>query len=221
MEWPATETTEPGFDPLDMVEMILTEEQLEYERTLEGDICFSIPGSWKPFEMWFTWHEPGEALQLCGALGVAGLEALSRERRLELYELLALINQRVWFGHFEVYQEEGGLTLSPGASLEKRTREALASAGVGAVGPKSADAAPEPAQKTAPKPVHSGLDLIFRHALAVSSAEHPSMVQTAHMVNRAAEAMDGFYPAFDFWLKGGITAAQALEACLFETVGEA
>jgi hypothetical protein len=202
MEWPATLESEPNFDPLDMVEMILTEEQLDYERTLEGDICFSLPGSWKAFEMWFSWHEPGECLQLCGALGITGLEALSRERRLELYELIALINQRVWFGHFELYQDDNPHNPSPGASLEKRTREAL--------GKDSED-----------RSRVAGLDMIFRHALAVSPQEHPSMIQMAHMVNRAAEALDGFYPAFDFWLKGGVTAAQALEACLFETVGEA
>ena len=47
------------------------------------------------------------------------------------------------------------------------------------------------------------------------------MVASAHMINSAAEAVDRFYPAFDFWFKGVETAQDAFAACLFETAGEA
>ena len=44
---------------------------------------------------------------------------------------------------------------------------------------------------------------------------------SAHMINSAAEAVDRFFPAFDFWFKGVNTASDAFAACLFETKGEA
>lgn len=57
--------------------------------------------------------------------------------------------------------------------------------------------------------------------MPISITEPPSMIGLANMINRAAEAVDAFYPAFDLWLKGGLSPAQALDACMFETMGEA
>ena len=51
--------------------------------------------------------------------------------------------------------------------------------------------------------------------------ERPSPAQTAAMIDAAIEAADRFYPAFDFLISGGKTPAEAMAACLFETVGEA
>ena len=163
-------------DPLDLVESILGEDGLEFQRTPDDQITFSVAGAWKSYDMWFSWHEAGECLQLCGRFG-AGFFPESIARWPSLFELLCLLNQRVWFGHFELSEEE------------------------------SDD--------------ENGRDIVFRIALAVSPIEPVSMIGLAHMVNRAAEAMDAFFPAFDLWAKGHLTAAQALEACMFETAGEA
>jgi hypothetical protein len=189
MELPSGFETEVIYDPLDMVETILSEEELAYERTHDGDICFTIKGGWKAYDMWFTWHIQGECLQLCCTLGAQGLDSLSTERRLALYELLGLINQRVWFGHFELYQDM--IEVIPVDKLKPNVN-----------GPLNAD-------------------VVFRHALAVNHLEQPSQIQMAQMINRAAEAVDSFYPAFEFWFKGEMTPQLALDACLFETVGEA
>ena len=41
------------------------------------------------------------------------------------------------------------------------------------------------------------------------------------MIDAAVEAADRFYPAFDFLVKGGKSPAEAMAACMFETVGQA
>ena len=47
------------------------------------------------------------------------------------------------------------------------------------------------------------------------------MAQTASMIDAAMESADRFYPAFDFLIAGGKTPNEAMEACMFETVGQA
>jgi hypothetical protein len=41
------------------------------------------------------------------------------------------------------------------------------------------------------------------------------------MIDVAVEGADRFYPAFDFLAKGSKSPAEAIAACMFETVGEA
>ncbi len=182
MDSPQAYDTDAAFDPLDQVESILTEEGLEFERTPEGDLGFALVGDWRTYEMWFSWRPEGECLQLCCSLDVEGGSgtSLPRARLGGLYELLCLVNQHVWFGHFEVFHD---------SEAEKT--------GMGAY------------------------DVIFRHTLALNPLERGSMTAGAHMINSAAEAVDRFFPAFDFWFKGVDTAQAAFAACLFETRGEA
>jgi len=167
------------FDPLDMVESILTEEGLDFERTPEGDLGFALSGDWRTYEMWFSWRPEGECLQLCCALNVeqGTGKTLGKDRLPGLYELLAVVNQHVWFGHFEVFRD-----------TEVRD---------------------------------GGYDIVFRHTVAVMPQDRGSVASSAHMINSAAEAVDRFFPAFDFWFKGAISAQDAFAACLFETRGEA
>jgi hypothetical protein len=181
MNTPQTLDSDAAFDPLDMVESILTEEGLEFERTPEGDLGFALAGDWRTYEMWFSWRPEGECLQLCCSLDVeSGVGVALPESRLGgLYELLCLVNSHVWFGHFEVFRDP----------------EAVDGQGV--------------------------YDVIFRHTVALNPLERASVVASAHMINSAAEAVDRFFPAFDFWFKGVNTPSDAFAACLFETKGEA
>jgi len=181
MTTPQAYDGDAAFDPLDMVESILTEEGLEYERTPEGDLGFALRGDWRTYEMWFSWRPEGECLQLCCSLDVetAAGKALADNRLAGLYELLCLVNQHVWFGHFEMF------------------RDVDVPEGMGQY------------------------DVVFRHTVALNPLERGAVAASAHMINSAAEAVDRFFPAFDFWYKGVPTAQDAFAACLFETAGEA
>ena len=41
------------------------------------------------------------------------------------------------------------------------------------------------------------------------------------MIDAAVEAADRYYPAFDFMIRGAKKPHEAIEACMFETVGTA
>ena len=154
-------------DPLDVVELVLAAENLTFDRTDDGDLAFALAGDWKDYELWFAWRPEADCLQLCLSVDMRA----AKEGRAPANELLALINQRVWLGHFEIWADDG--------------------------------------------------EIVFRHALALPAGERPTMAQAASMIDAAMEAADRFYPAFDFLINGGRDPADAIAACMFETVGEA
>ncbi len=166
MDTPQPEDVDLGIDPLDVVEHVLTAENLDFDRTDDGDLAFALTGDWKDYELWFAWRPEADCLQLCLSLDVR----VTKKVRAPAYELVSLINQRVWLGHFEVWAEDG--------------------------------------------------EIVFRHAMALQTGDRPTLAQAASMIDAAVEAADRFYPAFDFMLKGK-APADAMAACMFETVGQA
>ena len=164
---PEEDDTLIALDPLEVVEHVLTAENLTFDRTDDGDLAFALTGDWKDYELWFAWRPEADCLQLCLSIDLKAGESL----RGAAQELINLINQRVWLGHFEVWAEDG--------------------------------------------------EVVFRHAMALPEGERPSLAQTASMIDAAVESADRFYPAFDFLITGDKTPAEAMAACMFETVGQA
>jgi hypothetical protein len=154
-------------DPMEVVERVLIAEKLAFDRTEDGDLAFALTGDWKDYELWFAWRPEADCLQLCLSIDLKADKA----RRAPAHELINLINQRVWLGHFEIWPDDG--------------------------------------------------EVVFRHALALPQAERPSMAQTASMIDAAMEAADRFFPAFDFLIRGDKSPADAMAACMFETMGQA
>lgn len=155
-----------GLDPLDVVEHVLTAENLQFDRTEDGDLAFTLAGDWKDYELWFAWRPEADCLQLCLSIDLQ----VAKDQRPAAHELVGIVNQRLWLGHFEVWDDG---------------------------------------------------EIIFRHAMALMTNERPSLAQAAAMIDIAVEAADRFYPAFDFLVRGSKSPADAIAACMFETVGEA
>ena len=153
-------------DPLDVVEHVLQAENLQFDRTEDGDLAFTLAGDWKDYELWFAWRPEADCLQLCLSIDLQ----VTAEQRAAAFELAGIINQRVWLGHFEVWDDG---------------------------------------------------EVVFRHAMALMTNERPTLAQAAAMIDVAMEAADRFYPAFDFLARGGKSPAEAIAACMFDTVGEA
>ena len=153
-------------DPLDVVEHVLTAENLPFDRTEDGDLAFSLAGDWKDYELWFAWRPEADCLQLCLSIDLKADKA----DRARFFELVSIINQRLWMGHFEVWDDG---------------------------------------------------EIVFRHAMTLMSGEQPSLAQAAGMIDVAVEAADRFFPAFDLLIRGARSPAEAMAACMFETVGQA
>jgi len=124
MDTPHPEDVDLGFDPLDIVEHVLNAENLDFDRTEDGDLAFALAGDWKDYELWFAWRPEADCLQLCLSLDLRA----PKTRKPVTYELLSLINQRVWVGHFEVWSEDGEVVFRHSLSLPTGERPTLAQA---------------------------------------------------------------------------------------------
>ncbi len=92
-------------DPLDLVESILGAEDIGYERMGEKEIHFSIPGQWCDHALWFSWRPEDEVLHLCLGIDVR----VSERNHAAVCALLALVNERLSCGHFDLWSEDGTL----------------------------------------------------------------------------------------------------------------
>lgn len=112
-----------GNDPLDVVEHVLTAENLPFDRTEDGDLAFALAGDWKDYELWFAWRPEGDCLQLCLSMDLA----VAKDQRQAAQELIAAVNPRVWLGHFELW-EDGEIIFRHGMALMTGEQPSLAQA---------------------------------------------------------------------------------------------
>ena len=63
--------------------------------------------------------------------------------------------------------------------------------------------------------------IVFRNAIVLPETGVLDKSQAHYLISAASEAIDRFFPAFNYLIWGGKTPEEALEASLFETAGSA
>ncbi|MDD3446655.1 MAG: YbjN domain-containing protein [Zavarzinia sp.] len=90
-------------DPIDLIEQIVAANEWPFDRAGDGELSVAVNGSWCDYHFGFSWREPERALQLTLAFD----QRVPPARRGEIYELLGLINEQLWLGHFDLWSEDG------------------------------------------------------------------------------------------------------------------
>ena len=97
-----TETTELARNPLDLLEEIVGANDWPHERASGDELAVEIGGRWCDYRLFFMWQEDMSALHFtCLFESRVGID-----RRAEIHHLLALINEKLWLGHFDLSSEE-------------------------------------------------------------------------------------------------------------------
>ncbi|MCB2113897.1 MAG: YbjN domain-containing protein [Parvularculaceae bacterium] len=65
------------------------------------------------------------------------------------------------------------------------------------------------------------LSIVFRNSAVLPASGALDRMQAECLIKGAREAIDRFLPAFNFFIWGGKTPEEAIEAALFETAGNA
>lgn len=99
----ATETAEPVNNPVDVVEQLASDHEWPFDRRSEDELAVEIPGQWCTYRLWFCWHPEIGVFHLTCALDIE----VPEERLPAVHRLLALANEKLWLGHFEMWSEEG------------------------------------------------------------------------------------------------------------------
>ena len=97
--------TEPARSehPVDVVERVASLKSWIFAREGDDEISITVTGGWTDYQISFTWLEDVEGLHLACAFDLK----LNERRRPEVLNLISLINEQMWVGHFGLWEDEG------------------------------------------------------------------------------------------------------------------
>lgn len=119
-------------NPVDIIERLATLNAWSFDREEDDEISISVDGGWADYSIAFTWLPDLEALHVACAFDLK----VPQPRRHDALELIALINEQMWIGHFDVWPSDGvvmfrhALLLAGGAELNGRQCESVLTSAV-------------------------------------------------------------------------------------------
>jgi hypothetical protein len=93
----------PRTNPLDVVERVAALNDWAFERAGEDEITMVVGGRWSDYQISFTWIHNIEALHLACAFDMK----VPEHRRAEVLQLISLVNEQLWVGHFDLWAKDG------------------------------------------------------------------------------------------------------------------
>ncbi|MBL8837843.1 MAG: YbjN domain-containing protein [Alphaproteobacteria bacterium] len=103
MEYVAGSRVEIVHNPVDLIEEIATANEWPFERGGDDELVAQLHGRWDEYRVHFAWNSEISALQFTCALDFK----VPNHRRGSVLELVALANERMWLGHFDLTSDEG------------------------------------------------------------------------------------------------------------------
>jgi hypothetical protein len=120
--------------PLQVVEDVASVNSWAFERSGDDEITILVKGRWSDYQICFTWMREIEALHLACSFDMKIPEA----RRAEVQRLIAMVNEQLWVGHFDIWMQSGlimfrqALPLNGGLTATSLQCEAMLTGGVDA-----------------------------------------------------------------------------------------
>jgi hypothetical protein len=114
-------------NPLEVVERVAASNDWSFERAGEDEITILVRGKWADYQVSFTWMFDIEALHLACAFELKVPERCCAT----VQQLISLINEQMWVGHFDLWTQDGivmyrhALVLAGGVEASGRQCEAL------------------------------------------------------------------------------------------------
>jgi hypothetical protein len=121
-------------NPVDTVERLATHRDWTFDRSSEDEVTLVVAGEWAEYQLSFTWMCDIEALHLACAFDLK----VPAQRRSEVIELVTMVNELLWVGHFDFWAKDGlimfrqALMLAGGAAASDNQCEALLATAVDA-----------------------------------------------------------------------------------------
>ena len=109
--------------PIDMLESYFQGQGWSFDRHGDEEIVAEVEAAWGQYELRGLWREEDRVLQF---VGLPGLKA-EPEQRAQAYELLGLINEGLWLGHFDLWTGDGTILFRHAALVGGDEEEAALS----------------------------------------------------------------------------------------------
>ena len=99
--------------PVEMLAQLFEAHGWPCEFVNDDEICGEIQGSWATYQLRGIWRSEDNVLQLLCLPEIRVPDA----KRKPAYELLALVNEQLWLGHFDIWSNGGVLLYRHGLML--------------------------------------------------------------------------------------------------------
>ena len=90
-------------NPLDLLEELVAANEWPFDRSSRDEMVVEASGRWCDYRLYFVWRADVSALYFTCAFD----SRVPDEKRPEAVELLALANEKLWLGHFDLSSEDG------------------------------------------------------------------------------------------------------------------
>jgi hypothetical protein len=94
--------TDEPYNPLDLAELVIMDRDWVFDRPAEGELIAEVNGVWCNYRIWFTWQEDSGGLTLSCAID----SKLLKQSQPKVHSLIAMVNEKLWLGHFTVCSED-------------------------------------------------------------------------------------------------------------------
>ena len=90
-------------NPIDVVEEVIYSKKWTFSRADDYELVAEIASKWCQYRFYFTWSEQIRAISLTVTFDLKFPHAKIKDAQ----ELLALINEKLWIGHFDITSKNG------------------------------------------------------------------------------------------------------------------
>ena len=121
-------------NPLDLIERLAALNNWSFDRDSDDELSVAVTGGWSDYHVAITWLEEVEAIHVACAFDLK----VPERRRGEVLQLVSLVNEQLWVGHFDLWSSENvvmyrhALLLSGGAEPTDEQAAALIKAAIDA-----------------------------------------------------------------------------------------
>ena len=92
-----------SLNPIDVVEEVIFSKKWTFSRADDYELVAEIASKWCQYRFYFTWSEQIRAISLTVTFDLKFPHAKMKDAQ----ELLALINEKLWIGHFDITSKNG------------------------------------------------------------------------------------------------------------------
>ena len=90
-------------NPIDVVEEVIHSKKWSFSRSDDYELVAEIASHWCQYRLYFTWSEQVKAISFTITFDLKFPDNKSNEA----HKLLALINEKLWIGHFDITSKNG------------------------------------------------------------------------------------------------------------------
>ncbi|MBN9446478.1 MAG: YbjN domain-containing protein, partial [Bosea sp.] len=89
-------------NPLDLIERLAALNHWSFDRDSDDELSVAVTGGWADYHVAITWLSEVESIHVACAFDLR----VPDRRRTEVLNLVSLVNEQLWLGHFDLWSNE-------------------------------------------------------------------------------------------------------------------